>query len=62
MMVKLGSVWRGMRAQRHVGLRFWSVRLQRWGWWAQAWTPIWHDGRGPYVSLGIGFIAVYRGY
>jgi len=30
--------------------------------WAHLWTPIWHEGRGPYVSIGLGIIAIYRGY
>ena len=30
--------------------------------WAQWWTPTWHEGRGPYISIGLGIIAIYRGY
>ncbi len=30
--------------------------------WFQLWTPVWHSGRGPYVSIGFYFIAFYRGY
>jgi len=41
----------------------WRVsRLRPWGFWFEFWTPMWHDGRGPYLSLGLGPIAVYRGY
>ena len=32
------------------------------GWWAHWWTPIWHEGRGPYISIGLGIVAIYRGY
>jgi hypothetical protein len=45
----------------------WSVRrtpryrgAPRW-WWLR-WMPAWHAGRGPYVSIGLGFFALYRGY
>jgi len=31
-------------------------------WWCHFWTPIWHEGRGPYVSIGLGWLAIYRGY
>lgn len=27
-----------------------------------AFTPLWHDGRGPYFSIGFGPIRVGRGY
>ena len=30
--------------------------------WIHLWTPVWHKGRGPYVSIGLGFIGIYRGY
>ncbi len=32
------------------------------GWWWQWWTPNWHKGRGPYISIGLWFFAFYRGY
>lgn len=32
------------------------------GWWFHFWTPSYHEGRGPYVSIGLGFFALYRGY
>lgn len=28
----------------------------------ECWTPVWHEGRGPYLSLGLGVVAIYRGY
>ena len=44
----------------------WSIRFLRgkdegFFWWNR-WTPPWHDGRGPYISIGLGLIAIYRGY
>ena len=67
-MRKYRSVWRGIRAMRpnsekhqpfsrivFCGLRYW-VFYTIW------WTPSWHEGRGPYVSIGLGPFAIYRGY
>ena len=44
----------------------WSVRpikgsLRRRFWW-HVWLPRWHDGRGKYVTIGLGLFAIYRGY
>lgn len=62
MQVDLRSAYRGTKAMRFRNmLRFWTVRWRR-GWWLHLWTPAWHEGRGPYLSLGLGFVAVYRGY
>jgi len=30
-------------------------------WWHWR-TPCWHEGRGPYITIGLGIIAFYRGY
>jgi len=30
--------------------------------WVDMWTPSWHEGRGPYVSIGLGWIVISRGY
>ncbi len=34
--------------------------------WIHLWTPVYHDGRGPYISIGIyvglGTIRIMRGY
>lgn len=40
-----------------------AIKIRWFGcaWW-QWWTPRWHEGRGPYVSIGFYFIAFYRGY
>ena len=61
--------WRSVRAWRpfvsghvHYGvwrLR-WSVPTRRF--WCDIWTPAWHEGRGPYVSIGLGLFAAGRGY
>lgn len=32
------------------------------GFWFHWWTPIWHKGRGVYISIGCGYFALYRGY
>jgi hypothetical protein len=30
--------------------------------WLHIWTPVWHKGRGPYITIGLFGIAFYRGY
>jgi hypothetical protein len=32
------------------------------GWWLSYWTPTWHEGRGPYVTIGLGVVEIMRGY
>jgi len=65
-MRNLGSVLRGIKAMRRPFPHrkpSWSVRFGwRQGLWAHWWTPIWHEGRGPYITIGLGLIAIYRGY
>ena len=39
----------------------WSIKWQR-GFWFDWWTPHYHQGRGPYMTIGCGLFAVYRGY
>lgn len=39
-----------------------SVRKFAPKFWLHLWTPVWHENRGPYISLGLGFVAFYRGY
>ena len=63
-MVNLSSFWRGIMAiqKPYVELRpGWGCRWQR-GWWCHLWTPTWHRGRGPYISIGLGVFTIYRGY
>jgi len=41
----------------------WGTKLTTPGkFWFHLWTPVWHKGRGPYISIGLGFIGIYRGY
>jgi len=61
-MIDFGSVWRGIRAQRGLHPELWAVRLQRFGLAIRAWTPAWHNGRGPYVVLLLGWLYIARGY
>ncbi len=37
------------------------IRTPQHFWW-HVWLPEWHEGRGIYISVGLGLIAVYRGY
>jgi len=30
--------------------------------WFEAWKPSFHNGRGFYITIGLFFIAFYRGY
>ena len=30
--------------------------------WLSGFTPVWHEGRGPYISIGLYFFGLYRGY
>ena len=61
-MLDIGSMWRGIRAQKGIHPRLWVVRFQRWGFGVQAWTPVWHDTRGPYIVLSLGWLYIARGY
>lgn len=69
-MLDRGSLWRGLRAWRPGRGRVnYAVRRHDQGvphqggrFWLYAWTPFWHEGRGPYLSVGLGWFAVYRGY
>lgn len=44
----------------------WAVRRIKWNYSPHFWfiitTPPYHRGRGPYVSIGLGLFAIYRGY
>lgn len=61
------SAWRGIRAMHKSDARpkagWMVIRMERpWHVWCHLWTPSWHEGRGPYLSLCIGPLAIYRGY
>ena len=63
--VDIHSVWRGIQAM-HKSDSFpkprWAIKRTRgFEFHAHAWTPAWHDGRGPYVTVGLGVIGIYRG-
>jgi len=30
--------------------------------WFHWWTPVWHEERGPYITMGVGRLRFYRGY
>ena len=63
-MINWGSTIRGIRAMK----RPYPDPKPRWGiwkalgFWCEVWTPDWHKGRGPYISIGLGLFAVGRGY
>jgi hypothetical protein len=40
----------------------WFVDWGRFGWGAAFWTPVWHEGRGPYLTLLLGICRITRGY
>lgn len=41
----------------------WDFTLKWFGtYWCDAWTPIWHEGRGPYLTFGFYFFRICRGY
>ena len=58
------SVWRGIRAmkRKHEKVNY-AVDFRRdFGFWFHAWTPSWHEGRGPYITIGLWFVRIVRGY
>ena len=40
----------------------WFVDFGRFGWGIAVWTPVWHKGRGPYLTLLLGICRITRGY
>lgn len=62
-MIRLGSVWRGLCAMRRGHQPVcWYLSFGLCGFWCELWTPRWHAGRGPYVSIGLGVVQIQRGY
>jgi hypothetical protein len=65
--VSLKSFFKGIAYMRpgHEKVNY-AIRILRKqhsrGFWLCLWTPIYHENRGPYVSIGLGIIAIYRGY
>ena len=54
------------------GLYVWDIGRVKYGihilprnrrrfWW-EWWKPRYHDGRGSYITIGLWFLAFYRGY
>ena len=67
MHVSLRSFKRGLlvmeKGEEFFKPKYWTVKFRTIQEpWICLWTPSWHNKRGPYVSIGILFIAVYRGY
>ncbi len=46
----------------HRGRVNYALGWGRVGFWWHWWTPDWHEGRGPYVSIGLGWLTLQRGY
>ena len=53
------EVWIKLRAHKINYVIRLALLRDRWFEW---WTPGFHQGRGPYISLGFYFFAIYRGY
>ena len=63
-MIDVKSVVKGIRAmtKNHAHVNY-SLTFGKYkSIWLQAWTPIWHEGRGPYITMGFIFIRFCRGY
>lgn len=59
------SIYRGLKVMKDPMLlfdfRYWSIRFNK-RFWCQIWIPSWNKGRGPYITIGLGIIAICRGY
>lgn len=51
----------GWRCRRRRGVR-WGVAWLPRRFWLAVWRPRWGREQGPYVSVGLWLVAVYRGY
>lgn len=63
-MINFISVWRGIRAMtpKHGPVNY-AVTFEWFGRaWCDIWTPVWHNGRGPYITIGLWFVRFVRGY
>ena len=62
-MISPRSTLKGLWVMRHPlrGVNY-AIKFGRWGWGLDLWTPVWHEGRGPYISMRLGCIRFFRGY
>ncbi len=63
-MMNWGSAWRGIKAMKlkHNKVVY-AIDFEWFGkMWFHMWTPIWHEGRGPYITTGFYFVRFIRGY
>jgi len=61
------SLLRGLPLWRDFSWRYWTIdklkgRRIKPVLWFHLWVPVWHEGRGPYLSIGLWFIRIMRGY
>ena len=63
-MFDLRSAFKGIRHMKFPhGKVNYAIRFKRYGRFGfHFWTPVYHEGRGPYVSLILWFVAFFRGY
>jgi hypothetical protein len=62
--ISFKSIWRGLREmKRKHGKVNYDLSFGRFkSFWFHAWTPVWHEGRGPYITIGFFFVRFIRGY
>ncbi len=58
----MGSVKRGLKVMTCPWWHHCFFIVRRTKFFAHWWTPIWHKGRGPYVTIGLGIVHFGRGY
>jgi len=61
-MIDVRSIVNGIKAMGGNRQAMWSIKWLPKEFWLDAWTPVWHEGRGPYLSCGLWIIAIFRGY
>jgi hypothetical protein len=63
-MIDLKSTLKGILCMKKTHAKVsWEITFHFFGRaWIFAWTPTWHEGRGPYISIGFYFIRICRGY
>ena len=43
--------------------KYWTIKFHRSKYSClHIWTPVWHKGRGPYITFSSKFIQIMRGY